>query len=51
MENNVFVKAYAQTDSNSLYNRIVGCVFDENNQLFCSVGALQNQKYTEGVYV
>lgn len=51
MENNVFVKAYAQTDSNNLYNRPAGCVFDENNQLFCSVGLLQNQKYTEGVYV
>ena len=51
MDNNVFIKAYNQTDANSLYNRPVGCVFDENNQLFCSVGLLQNQKYTEGVYV
>lgn len=51
MNNNDFVKAYAQNDSNSLYNRTSGCAFDENNQLFCSLSLIANNTLTEGVYV
>lgn len=42
MDNNTFVKAYFQNDSNVYTNRIVGCTFDEQNQLFCSVGFINN---------
>lgn len=51
MENDTFVKAYAQSDSGQYSNRLGGCVFDENNQLFCSVGKIENQAFTEGVYI
>lgn len=37
MDNNSFVKAYFQNDPDIYYNRPVGCNFDEQNQLFCSV--------------
>ena len=40
MDNNSFVKAYFQNDPDIYYNRPVGCNFDEQNQLFCSVTAI-----------
>ena len=51
MDNNSFVKAYEQEPDLQYYNRPVGCVFDDKNQLFCTVGLIKNQKYTEGVYI
>ncbi|MDH6252608.1 hypothetical protein M2347_002335 [Chryseobacterium sp. H1D6B] len=50
MENNVFKKAYKGDDSNQYYNRPGGIVFDENNQLFVSVGAIQNASADTGYY-
>lgn len=38
MNKNSFVKAYAKNDVNAFYRRPVGLHFDENNQLFCTVG-------------
>lgn len=55
MQDDNFVKAYAQTDSSPYFNRVNGCVFDENNQLFCGVSAIVKNNDTsnrkEGFYV
>lgn len=41
MNNNNFVKAYAQNDVDVFYNRPVSLTFDENNELFCSVSFIK----------
>lgn len=41
MNNNNFVKAYAQNDVDIYYNRPVSLAFDENNELFCSTSYLK----------
>lgn len=51
MNNNLFVKAYAQTDSNQYLNRPVGLMFDGNNQLYCAASGFENQKYFDGFYM
>ena len=52
MENNVFVKRYKSSDvSSPYYNRPIGLVFDENNQLFVSVFAIQNAALQTGYYL
>ena len=38
MNKNSFVKAYAKNDVNAFYRRPLSLHFDENNQLFCTVG-------------
>lgn len=40
MENNAFVKAYVQEPTTPYVNRPVGLTFDEQNNLFCTVGFL-----------
>lgn len=51
MENNSFVKRYKSNDSPSpVYNRPIGIVFDENNQLFVSVFLIQNSPLATGYY-
>ncbi|WP_292009427.1 hypothetical protein [Chryseobacterium sp.] len=50
MENNVFKKAYMTNDSEQYYNRPVGIVFDENNNLFVSAGLIQNANLNVGYY-
>ncbi|WP_419868635.1 type IX secretion system anionic LPS delivery protein PorZ [Chryseobacterium sp. CT-SW4] len=50
MENNVFTKAYKTNDSDQYYNRPVGIVFDENNNLFVSAGLIENSNASVGYY-
>jgi len=50
MENNTFKKVYKNNDSNSNYNRPGGLAFDENNQLFVSLGVIENQTANTGYY-
>lgn len=50
MENNVFKKVYKNTDSDPLNNRPVGITFDENNQMFVSVGLIENSTASTGYY-
>lgn len=50
MENNVLKKIYKNTDSDALNNRPVGIAFDENNQLFVTVGHIENVAATVGYY-
>lgn len=50
MENNTFKKVYKNNDSNNNYNRPGGLVFDENNQLFVSLGVIENQVANTGYY-
>ena len=38
MNKNSFVKAYAKNDVNAFYRRPISLHYDENNQLFCTVG-------------
>lgn len=50
MENNTFKKVYKNNDSNEYNNRPVGIAFDENNQLFVSVGIIENMTANTGYY-
>ncbi|MCS3529943.1 hypothetical protein [Chryseobacterium sp. JUb7] len=50
MENNTFKKVYKNNDSDSNYNRPGGLTFDENNQLFVSLGVIENQTANTGYY-
>lgn len=50
MENNIFKKVYKNVDSDPALNRPVGIAFDENNQLFVSVGLIENVTANTGYY-
>nr|WP_314494339.1 hypothetical protein [uncultured Chryseobacterium sp.] len=50
MENNVFKKVYKNNDSEPSYNRPIGITFDESNNLFVSVGLIQNASANAGYY-
>lgn len=52
MENDVFVKRYKSDDVTSpYYNRPIGIGFDENNNMFVSVFAIQNSILGTGYYL
>lgn len=51
MENNVFKKVYKNNDSNPVYNRPGGAVFDENNNLMVSVSLIENSTTSAGYYL
>jgi hypothetical protein len=44
MENDQFVKVYANTSTDGWLNRVGGLTYDENNQLFVSASALESDK-------
>jgi len=50
MENNVFKKVYKNNDSGAFSNRPAGLAFDENNQLFVSVGLIDGTTANTGYY-
>lgn len=51
MENDVFVKRYKNNDSSSPFlNRPIGLRYDENNQLFVTVFAIENSPLGTGYY-
>ncbi|WP_326982380.1 hypothetical protein VUJ46_19685 [Chryseobacterium sp. MYb264] len=51
MENDVFKKVYKNNDSGPFNNRPAGISFDENNQLFVSVGLVDSPLGNVGYYV
>lgn len=50
MVDNAFVKRYKNSDSSPYFNRPIGIAFDENNQLFVSVFAIENSALGTGYY-
>lgn len=50
MENDVFKKVYKNNDSGAFSNRPAGLAFDENNQLFVSVGLTESPNGNVGYY-
>ncbi len=51
MENNVFKKVYKNNDSGSFNNRPIGMTFDESNNLFVTVGLIENVSANAGYYL
>lgn len=50
MLDNEFVKVYKNNDSGRYYNRAIGFAYDDNNVLYASVSAIENNPLDMGYY-